>query len=66
MEILAIAVGAAVGSFIGNVSVFMWIGSMAKKAEQKQLEEMQRLQTEYHSMVLKERERMKNYAKMES
>jgi hypothetical protein len=63
---LSIAAGAAIGSFLGNTLVFFVIGAMAKSAEKKQLEELQQLQQGYLDMVQRERQRMEDYAKMES
>ncbi len=65
MTFLAVALGSLLGSFLGNVGVFWVIGAMAKKAEKKQLEELQRLQQGYLDMVEREKKRMENYAKME-
>jgi hypothetical protein len=48
------------------VGVFWVIGAMAKKAEKKQLEDLQKLQQGYLDMVEREKKRMENYAKMES
>jgi membrane protein YqaA with SNARE-associated domain len=66
MSFLAVALGCLVGSFLGNVSVFWVIGLMAKRAEKKQLEELQKLQQGYLEMAQRERTRLENYAKMES
>jgi hypothetical protein len=65
MTFLAVALGSLLGSFLGNVGVFWVIGAMAKKAEKKQLEELQKLQQGYLNMVEREKKRMENYAKME-
>jgi membrane protein YqaA with SNARE-associated domain len=66
MSFLAVALGCLLGSFVGNVSVFWVIGLMAKRAEKKQLEELQKLQQGYLEMAQRERTRLENYAKMES
>jgi membrane protein YqaA with SNARE-associated domain len=66
MTFLAVALGSLLGSFLGNIGVFWAIGAMAKKAEKKQLEELQKLQQGYLEMVERERARIENYAKMES
>jgi len=66
MTFLAVTLGALIGSFLGNVSVFMVIGAMAKKVEKKQLEELQKMQQGYLEMVQREKTRMEKYAKMES
>jgi hypothetical protein len=65
MTFLAVALGALIGSFLGNVSVFLVIGTMAKQTEKKQLEELQKMQQGYLDMVQREKIRMENYAKME-
>ena len=65
MTFLAVALGSLLGSFLGNIGVFWVIGAMAKKAEKKQLEELQKLQQGYLEMAQRERERLENYAKME-
>jgi hypothetical protein len=65
MTFLAVAAGSLVGSFLGNTLVFWVIGAMAKRAEKKQLEELQKLQQGYLDMVERETKRMENYAKME-
>jgi hypothetical protein len=53
------------GSVIGNLVVFYVLGTMAKKVEQQQREELERLQQGYLEMVEKEKKRMENYARME-
>jgi flagellar motor component MotA len=65
MTFLAVALGSLIGSFLGNVTVFMVIGAMAKKVEKKQLEELQKMQQGYLDMVQREKTRMENYARME-
>ena len=65
MTFLAVALGSLIGSFLGNVTVFMVIGTMAKKVEKKQLEELQKMQQAYLDMVQREKTRMENYARME-
>ena len=63
---LALTFAATVlGSVIGNLVVFYILGAMAKKVEQQQREELERLQQGYLEMVDKERKRMENYARME-
>jgi hypothetical protein len=44
----------------------MIIGGMAKKQQQKQYEEVQRMQNAFLEIRQKEAERMQRYAKMES
>ena len=55
----------ALGTFCGNVGLFWLIGNMAKRQEEKQLEELQQLQQGYLQMVEREKKRMAEYAKME-
>jgi len=65
MTFLAVALGSLVGSFLGNIGVFWVLGTMAQRAEKKQLAELQKLQQGYLDMVEREKKRMENYAKME-
>jgi hypothetical protein len=65
MTFLAIAAGAAIGSFLGNTAVFWVIGIMAQRNEKKQRAELEELHKGYLDMVQREQTRMKNYAKME-
>jgi hypothetical protein len=53
------------GSVIGNLVVFYVLGAMAKKVEQQQREELERLQQGYLEMAERERQRLENYARME-
>ena len=66
MTFLAVATGAAIGSFLGNTMVFWVIGLMAQRNEKKQQAELEELQKGYLDMVQREQTRMQNYAKMES
>ena len=66
MTFLAIAAGAAIGSFLGNTAVFWVIGFMAQRKEKQQQAELQELHKGYLEMVQREQTRMQNYAKMES
>ena len=66
MTFLAVAVGAAIGSFLGNTAVFWVIGLMAERNQKKQQAELEELQKGYLDMVQREKTRMENYAKMES
>ena len=66
MTFLAIAAGAAIGSFLGNTAVFFVIGLMASRKEKQQRAELEDLHKGYLEMVQKEQTRMQNYAKMES
>lgn len=63
--ILSLTVASAVGTLLGNIGLFLLIGTMAKRQEKKQLEELQNLQKGYLEMVEREKKRMANYAKME-
>lgn len=65
MTFLAIAGGSLAGTLLGNLGLFWIIGTMAKRQEKKQLEEMQKLQQSYLEMAQRERERIERYAKME-
>jgi membrane protein YqaA with SNARE-associated domain len=65
MTFLAIAAGAALGSFLGNTAVFWVIGTMAERAQKKQRAELKELEKGYLDMVQREQTRMENYAKME-
>jgi membrane protein DedA with SNARE-associated domain len=55
----------ALGTLVGNLSLFFVIGKMAQRQEKKQLEEVQKLQQGYLDMVEREKKRMANYARME-
>lgn len=65
MTFLLIASGSFLGTLLGNLGLFWIIGTMAKRQEKKQLEELQKLQQGYLDMVEREKRRMENYAKME-
>jgi hypothetical protein len=66
MTFLAIAAGAALGSFLGNTAVFWVIGMMAERNQKKQRAELEELQKGYLDMVQREQTRMEAYAKLES
>ena len=66
MTFLAVAAGAAIGSFLGNTAVFWVIGMMAERNQKKQQAELEELQKGYLDMVQREQTRMEAYAKMES
>jgi membrane protein YqaA with SNARE-associated domain len=66
MTFLAIAIGAAIGSFLGNTMVFWVIGLMAQRNEKKQRAELEAMEKSYMEVIQRERNRMENYAKMES
>lgn len=63
--ILNLTIASALGTLLGNLGLFWIIGTMAKRQEKKQLEEMQKLQQSYLEMAQRERERIERYAKME-
>jgi uncharacterized membrane-anchored protein YhcB (DUF1043 family) len=65
MTFLAVALGSLVGSFFGNLAVFWTLGQLAQKQQEKQREELERLQTQFLEMRQKEVERMQRYATME-
>ena len=65
MTFLAVAAGAAIGSFLGNTAVFWVIGALAGRNQKKQRAELEELQKGYLDMVQREQTRMENYAKME-
>ena len=65
MTFLAIAAGAAIGSFLGNTSVFWAIGMMAERNQKKQRAELAAMEKTYMEVIQQERNRMENYAKME-
>jgi membrane protein DedA with SNARE-associated domain len=63
---LALTFAATVlGSVVGNLVVFYFLGMMAKRIERQQKRELERLQQGYLEMVEKEKKRMENYARME-
>lgn len=66
MTFISIALGSFIGTLFGNFSLFWIIGTMAKKQEEKQKEELGRLQAQFLEMRQKEIERMQKYARMES
>ena len=55
----------ALGTFSANIGLFWVIGTMAKRQEKKQLEELQKMQQGYLEMVEREKKRLENYARME-
>ena len=63
---LSIILGSALGTFLGNLTLFVLIGLMAQRQEKATQEKLQELQRGYLDMVNKEAERMKRYASMES
>ena len=66
LAILLTMLASALGTFLGNLTLFWVIGSMAKRQERENQEKLQSLQRGYLEMVQRENERMRNYAKMES
>ena len=66
MTFLAIAAGAAIGSFLGNTAVFWVIGVMAERTQKKQRAELEELHKGYLEMVQREQTRMERYSRMES
>lgn len=63
--ILSLTVATTLGTLLGNLILLLIIGTQAKRQQQKQLEEVQRLQSEFLEMRQKEIERMQRYATME-
>jgi membrane protein YqaA with SNARE-associated domain len=66
MTFLAIAAGAALGSFLGNTAVFWVIGIMAERTQKKQRAELEAMEKSYMEVIQRERNRMEAYAKLES
>jgi membrane protein YqaA with SNARE-associated domain len=66
MTFLAVAIGAALGSFLGNTAVFWAIGLMAERNQKKQQAELKAMEKAYMEVIQQEQTRMENYAKMES
>jgi uncharacterized protein YhhL (DUF1145 family) len=62
---LAILAASALGTFLGNLGLLFLVGTMAKRQEKKQKEELEKLQQGYLEMVSREKKRMENYARME-
>ena len=58
-------VATALGTLKGNFVLLSIIGVMAKRAEEKQKKELEKLQQGYLNMVQREKERIERYAKME-
>jgi flagellar motor component MotA len=63
--ILGIGIASAIGTLLGNLGVFWFIGTMAQRQEKKQEEELLKLQNDFIEMRQKEMERMQKYAQME-
>jgi len=66
MTFLAVAAGAALGSFLGNTAVFWVIGMMAERTQKKQRAELEAMEKSYMEVIQRERNRMEAYAKLES
>jgi hypothetical protein len=66
MTFLAIAAGAALGSFLGNTAVFWVIGAMAERTQKKQRAELEAMEKSHMEVIQRERTRMEAYAKLES
>jgi hypothetical protein len=63
--ILSLTVASALGTLLGNLTLFWAIGAMAQRQEKKRLEEVEKLQRGYLEMRQREVERMQRYAKLE-
>jgi Flp pilus assembly protein TadB len=61
--IISLTVASAVGTLLGNLSLFMIIGAMAERQQKKQQKE---LENAFLEMRQKETERLYRYAQMES
>ena len=55
-----------IGAALGQALTLYIIGMMAQRAQKRQAKAAQEAVQEYHSMMVKERERMREYARMES
>lgn len=55
----------ALGTFSANIGLFWVIGSMAKRQQEAQQQELAKLQAQFLEVRQKEAERMQRYAKME-
>lgn len=55
----------ALGTFSANVGLFWMLGTMAKRQQEAQQQELAKLQAQFLEMRQKEAERMQRYAKME-
>jgi uncharacterized membrane-anchored protein YhcB (DUF1043 family) len=64
--IISLTVASAVGTLLGNLSLFMIIGTMAERQQKKQQKELERMQNAFLEMRQKETERLYRYAQMES
>lgn len=65
MTFLVIALSSLLGSIVGNLTVFWILGLLAQRQQEKQKEELERLQNQFLEMRQKEIERMQRYVKME-
>ena len=63
--ILSLTIASALGTLLGNMGLFWILGTMVKHQEQKQKEELAKLQSAFLEARQKEVERMQRYAKME-
>lgn len=64
--IFSLTVASALGTLLGNLSMFMLIGTMAKRQEEAKRRELENLQQQFLQMRQREVERMSRYAQMES
>ena len=63
--IFSLTVASAVGTLLGNLSLFWIIGTMAKRQEEAKRRELENLQQQFLQMRQREIERMERYAKLE-
>ena len=63
---MTVFLAAFIGAALGQALTLYIIGMMAQRAQKRQAKAAQEAVQEYHSMMVKERERMREYARMES
>ena len=63
---MTVFLAAFIGAALGQALTLYIIGAMAHRVQKKQAERTREAVQEYHSMMLQEQERMKQYARMEA